>query len=212
MTFDNGATAVGNMAAPMETTATEAVVATEKVIKVPVKPRDVLGELGRVPSKWSLEGLDAKIAILESKRALITQHYSAQEIDGLLQCLRNRRRYEEETKAVMGITFREFFARYDTTNQLKIDELLKKHDLVMQGADIFIPEFPDDAIKTMAEVTKVTVELCEKKPRFYVIANKDQFRDAYGKRDPILLVQSPFGFYYHILGAWDEEMIYLPEL
>jgi len=32
------------------------------------------------------------------------------------------------------------------------------------------------------------------------------------KRDPILLAQSPFGFYYNILGAWEKEMVYLPEL
>ena len=51
-----------------------------------------------------------------------------------------------------------------------------------------------------------------KKPVFYVIAEPDKFRKAYEKRDPILLVQSPFGFYWQILGAWDKEMILLSEL
>jgi hypothetical protein len=55
-------------------------------------------------------------------------------------------------------------------------------------------------------------ELCGKKPVFYVIAEPDKFRKAYERRDPILLVQSPFGFYWQILGAWDKEMILLSEL
>ena len=38
------------------------------------------------------------------------------------------------------------------------------------------------------------------------------FRKAYEKRDPILLAQSPFGFYWQILGAWDKEMLLLGEL
>ena len=50
------------------------------------------------------------------------------------------------------------------------------------------------------------------RPIFYVIATEDKFRKAYEKRDPILLVQSPFGFYWQILGAWDKEMILLSEL
>jgi hypothetical protein len=45
-----------------------------------------------------------------------------------------------------------------------------------------------------------------------VIAEPDKFRKAYEKRDPILLVQSPFGFYWQILGAWDKEMMLLSEL
>ena len=46
---------------------------------------------------------------------------------------------------------------------------------------------------------------------FKAIFNRD-FEKQYERRDPILLAQSPFGFYYHILGAWDTEMLYLPEL
>jgi hypothetical protein len=188
----------------------QAEIVEQQVAKIPVKPRDVLHELGRVPSNWSLDGLEAKIAIVESKREMISQHFAAQEMDGLIQCLKNRRKYDSKLKS--GKTSREFFSQFDCTDQIKIEALLKKHDLVMQSADIFIPEFPDDAVKVMKECSDAVKELCEKKPHFFVIANKDQFRDAYGKRDPILLVQSPFGFYYYILGAWDKEMLYLPEL
>lgn len=182
------------------------------VVKVSVKPRDVLIELGLRPSNWSLDGLDAKIAMMKAKAALITQKYSKDEADGLVSCLINRRQYDRPCKAAEGKTYREWFSQFDATDQNHIDALLKRHELVMQPADIFIPEFPDEAVKSMSDCTKVTEELCSKKPRLFVIASKDQFRDAYGKRDPILLIQSPFGFYYYILGAWDEEMLFLPEL
>jgi uncharacterized lipoprotein len=52
----------------------------------------------------------------------------------------------------------------------------------------------------------------ERNQFFYVIAEEKSFKSAAEKRDPILLVQSPFGFYWQILGAWDKEMILLSEL
>ena len=179
-------------------------------VPVAVKPKDVLQELGRIPSNWSLEGLDTKIKMVKQKRELITQHYAAAEMDALLICLENRKKYD--MRGGDGQTYREFFSRFDATDQLKIEALCKKHDLVMKEADIFVPEFPADATQVMTDVTSKFKELCGKKPRFFVIANKDQFRSADGKRDPILLVQSPFGFYYYVLGAWDDEMLFLPEL
>jgi hypothetical protein len=82
----------------------------------------------------------------------------------------------------------------------------------MNTSDLFVPEFPDDAIAVMKAYTEEMDKICSKKPVFYVIAEPDKFRKAYEKRDPILLVQSPFGFYWQILGAWDKEMILLSEL
>ena len=82
----------------------------------------------------------------------------------------------------------------------------------MNTSDLFVPEFPDDAIAVMKQYTDNMMKLCKKKPVFYVIAEPDKFRKAYEKRDPILLVQSPFGFYWQILGAWDKEMMLLSEL
>ena len=82
----------------------------------------------------------------------------------------------------------------------------------MKTSDIFIPEFPDEAIKAMTDYTEKMEAVCGKKPVFYVIAEHDKFKEAFKKRDPILLVQSPFGFFWQIIGAWDKEMILLSEL
>jgi len=117
--------------------------------------------------------------------------------------LGNRKKYLEH---------KEFFDNYQNTTDEKIKILLGKYDLVMKTSDIFIPEFPDEAIAIMKEYTEKMETICEKKPIFYVIAEPEDFKKADEKRDPILLVQSPFGFYWQILGAWDKEMLLLSEL
>lgn len=171
--------------------------------KIAVKPKDVLAELETIPTPWTLSNLDDKIEVLKYKRDLITQHYSKREVEGLIERLENRKKWGK---------FKNFFSEFQNTTDEKIDKLLEKYDLVMKTSDLFVPEFPDDAIAVMKKYTDNMQKLCKKKPVFYVIAEPDKFKKAYEKRDPILLVQSPFGFYWQILGAWDKEMILLSEL
>ena len=171
--------------------------------KIRLKPIDALLELETVPTPFSVTMLDEKIDMLQYKSKLIVQSYAKREVNALIERLENRKKYSEH---------RAFFENYQNTTDEKIAILLKKYDLVMQTSDIFVPEFPDDAIKTMNAYTEKMKIICEKKPVFYVIAEPDKFRKAYEKRDPILLVQSPFGFYWQILGAWDKEMLLLSEL
>jgi len=171
--------------------------------KIAVKPKDVLEELETIPTPWTLSNLDDKIGVLKYKAQLITQSYSKREVVALIERLENRKKWHK---------FKDFFNEFQNTTDEKIDILLEKYDLVMQTSDLFVPEFPDDAIAVMKKYTENMENLCKKKPVFYVIAEPDKFRKAYEKRDPILLVQSPFGFYWQILGAWDKEMILLSEL
>lgn len=174
-----------------------------KVMKIALTPKEALSELERIPTTFSLANLDDKIAMLKDKEKLIKQSYANREILALLQRLENRKKYAEH---------KDFFEKFDNTSQDKIDALLTKTGLVMKESDIFIPEFPDEAINVMKAYIEKVELICGKKPVFYVIADAKEFRSAYEKRDPILLVQSPFGFYYQILGAWDEEMLLLSEL
>lgn len=171
--------------------------------KIAIKPIDVLDQLETVPTPWNLTNLEDKIEVLKYKRELIVQSYSRREVEALIERLENRKRWSE---------FKGFFDEFQNTTDEKIDQLLDKYDLVMNTSDLFVPEFPDDAIEVMKAYTEKMDELCGKKPVFYVIAEPDKFRKAYERRDPILLVQSPFGFYWQILGAWDKEMILLSEL
>jgi hypothetical protein len=171
--------------------------------KIKVKPIDVLNELETIPTPFTLTLIDEKIEILKDKSKLIVQHYAKREVVALIERLENRKKY---------LQYRSFFDKYQNTTDEKIDVLLEKYELVMKTSDIFVPEFPDDAIQTMKDYTEAMLLICDKKPVFYVIAEVNDFRKAYEKRDPILLAQSPFGFYWQILGAWDKEMLLLSEL
>ncbi len=170
--------------------------------KIKIKPVDVLHELETVPHPFNLENLDSKVAMLKDKEKLISQHYAKREVTALIERLELRKKYND---------FKDFFTKFQNTTDEKIDAILSRYELVMKTSDIFIPEFPDDAIATMKDYTEQMEKLCGKKPIFYVIAEEKDFKKAWEKRDPILLVQSPFGFYWQILGAWDKEMLLLSE-
>lgn len=171
--------------------------------KIIIKPIDVINELQTVPTPFEVNYLDEKISVLESKAELIRQTYAKQEVTALIERLTNRKQYAEN---------KVFFDKFENTTQEKIDDLLAKYELEMHPSDIFVPEFPDDAIKIMKEYTKKVKAISGKSPVYYVIAEPAHFKKVDGKRDPILLVQSPFGFYYQILGVWDKEMLILSEL
>lgn len=168
------------------------------------KPKEVFGELERVPTKVDLENLDDKILVLNMKKDFIRNNqYAKKEVIDMVTRLENRKQYEEH---------KSFFERFDNTTTEKINDLINKYELVLKPSDLFIPSFPDDAIKIMDEYIKTVKKMCGKKPIFYVIAEAEKFKKENDRNDPILLVQSPFGIYWQILGAWDEELVLLSEL
>ncbi len=171
--------------------------------KIKVRPIDVLNELETVPTPFSLALIDEKLQMLKDKEKLIVQSYAKREVSALIERLENRKKYQKH---------KAFFDSFQNTTDEKIEMLTSKYELVMKASDIFVPEFPDEAIAVMKEYTAITSLICEKKPVFYVIAEEKDFKKAYEKRDPILLVQSPFGFFWQILGAWGDEMLILGEM
>lgn len=177
----------------------------EEEKKINVRPKDVFDELERVPNPIDLdpESISKKIELLERKIKLgDIQFYTEQQMRGMIVRLKNRVHYNEH---------KEFYEQYQYTTQEKIDELLEKYHLCIKKSTLFVPTFPDDAINAMESYSKETKKFTNR-PEYYVIAKEDDFKKKERKLDPILLVQSPFGFYWQILGAWDEEMLLLDEL
>lgn len=169
-----------------------------------IKPIDVWEELKGFPGANMLDNIDAKIAVLKMKQDLIRSNdYAKKEVIHMVMRLENRKKWAE---------FEEFYSQFSNTTSALVQDLVNKYNLVLKGSDLFVPKFPDEAIKIMAAYTENTVKLCGKKPVFYVIAEAAMFQEEFRRNDPILLVQSPFGAYWQILGAWDREMILLEEL
>lgn len=166
-------------------------------------PMAVAGELEHFPRPFDLQNLDEKIELFKKKTKLISQRFTREQCEGFIQRLENRKHYEEHKK---------FFEAFPNTNDDKIDDLLSKYKLVLKKSDLFVPTFPKDAVSVMEEYTEVVTKFTKEHPVFYVIAEEADFKKKEKKLDPILLVQSPFGFYWQILGAWDKEMLLLHEL
>jgi hypothetical protein len=100
---------------------------------------------------------------------------------------------------------------HTTTDRLR--ELLsnQKHLEAKQAYDT-LPDLPGEAVDAMKAYTEMTKKVTGKLPVFYLISEKKKQQEVARKRDPILLAQSPFGFFWQILGAWDDEVKFLEEL
>lgn len=179
--------------------------ANENKNRIEKKPVDVMHELQTVPTPFNTtdEYLQNKIDSLSDKSKLVNHRFTKQQIEGLQKRLENRKKYPDHYN---------FFGQFPNTTDEKIDELLSKYKLVIKPSHLFVPTFPNEAIEIMKEYTKITLEVSGEEPVFYVIAEEKDFQSKDEKLDPILLVQSPFGFYWQILGAWDKEMLLLSEL
>jgi hypothetical protein len=126
------------------------------------------------------------------------------EISSFIVRLENRKQYKK---------YHKFFDEYAYTTTAKINGVVKQHSNLKLGkVEQFIADLPKEAITSMKDYTKTTEQICGKKPIFYIIADKKDFEKSDQRRDPILLAQSPFGHFWQILGAWDEEMMFLEEL
>lgn len=152
----------------------------------------------------TIKTLESKLKLMKNKGDSGSVGYGRKELESMVTRIANRVKFAE---------YRHFYEEYPYTSNDLINASLKKHtNLRCKSATEFIPDFPSDAVATMEAYTDNTMKLCGHKPVFYVVADKKDFGEVMKKRDPILLAQSPFGFFWQVLGAWDKEMILLEEL
>lgn len=130
--------------------------------------------------------------------------YGREEVESIIERLENRKKIK---------TCKTVLDEFPHTTSALINAVVKENrHLRCKRAEEFIPDFPREALDAMKKYEDMCAQLCNKKPIFYVIGDTSDFEKKDKRRDPILLAQSPFGFFWQILGAWDEEMIYLGDL
>lgn len=153
--------------------------------------------------------VDEQIELFKEKLGMIKSsefdmNRGTVEIGSILSRFENRKKYSQ---------FQTFFEEFPYTTTGKISDLVKEHSHLRLGEVAqFLADMPKEAMDVMKRYTAKTKELCDKKPVFYIIAKKKDFEKTEKRRDPILLAQSPFGHFWQILGAWDEEMLLVEEL
>jgi len=181
--------------------------------KPKISPKEVytakmLNEVG-FKIKVDPEYIDEQIQTFKDKLGMVKmEEYDMNrgviEIQSIVSRMENRKKYDK---------FCNFYDDFPYTSSVKIGELIKKHDHLQMGQIAqFVADMPKEATDVMKQYTNKTKELCDKKPVFYIIADKKDFKKTTKRRDPILLAQSPFGHFWQILGAWDKEMLLIEEL
>jgi len=126
------------------------------------------------------------------------------DIASILLRLENRKKYP---------VVKDFFEQFAYTTSDRINKVVSNHNnLKLGGIDQFMADLPKEAVDVMKAYNVKTNDLCGKQAVFYIIADKKDFQKTENRRDPILLAQSPFAHVWQILGAWDEEMLFLEEL
>jgi len=165
----------------------------EKTFKLNTDPKYVDEQLSSFKDKLAL----IKSAEYDMRRG-------TNEIASIVIRLENRKKYPE---------VKNIFEEFPYTTTSKINAVVKDHDyLKIDLVDQFMADMPKEAIDAMKKYNEGCKKLCGKQAMFYIIADKKDFKKTDKRRDPILLAQSPFGHFWQILGAWDEEMMFLEEL
>lgn len=131
-------------------------------------------------------------------------NYGRAEVFSMIERLNARRKY-----LAHRATFDDFAY---TTNDALREVLAANNHLEARPVGPMLPDLPKEAVDAMHRYTKATEDVTGKRPVFYLISEKKEERKVQRKRDPILLAQSPFGFFWQILGAWDKEVVLLEEL
>lgn len=153
--------------------------------------------------------IDKQLAEFKDKLGLIkSEEYDMRrgvdEIGSVIVRLENRKKYPDEEA---------FFSEFPYTSSSRIDGVVKAHDNLRLGQIAeFIADLPPEATAVMKDYNEHCKKVCDKQAVFYIIADKKDFERTNKRRDPILLAQSPFGHFWQILGAWDDEMLFLEEL
>lgn len=140
--------------------------------------------------------------ILLSEQGAVT--YGREEVKSMIERLNNRRQFGLLTAA---------FNKYPHTTNDAIRRVLSENKhLQATPVDAMLPDLPAEAVDAINDYSELVKQVCGKRPVFYLIAERVEQKSVARKRDPILLAQSPFGFFWQILGAWDKEVVLLDEL
>ena len=157
-------------------------------------------KLGLIPKPLKPKKPKYEPVAIESEQVT----YGRKELESMVERLSNRFRFDE---------FKDGFAEWPYTTTEAIAKMLKAHPhLRADNVKPMVPDLPKEAIEQIKKYTELTKKLCSKSPVFYLITEIKAQNDVAKRRDPILLAQSPFGFFWNIVGAWLDEVVFLEEL
>lgn len=167
----------------------------EKILKeglVLKNPTEVLDQLEVFTPILNLD-VKENIKKLNNKLFLIREGYAQREIGGFIERLSCRKNYKGKVK--------NFFNQFKNIKPEKLEEFLTEHTFILQNADVFMTLFSDKNTEIMKEYSDLSVKATSKRPVFYVITKQPKASADQIKSDMVILAQSPFGYFWQILGV-----------
>lgn len=164
------------------------------------KPIEVVSSILTDEPKMNLDTLGMQIKTVEKRlRMLKALNVSRQDETEALAFLKARKKYKKcKDKFKWAITT---FA--------KIDELKKKYKVKLASIEGYYKNLPNEALEEFEKFISAYEEVRDDRPVAKLIVDDG---GPETKKDPILLVSSPFGKWFYVLGAWDKEIEYVDDL
>jgi acetolactate synthase small subunit len=171
--------------------------ADEREIK---KPVEIVGEIVSEKPVMVLENIEEQIKIV-SRRLKVMKRVKGQTYDeeialGFLNARRYYRKYEH------------LFRWSITTNEM-IAALCKKYKVRMVDFGSYSKNVPNEALDELEKFAVAWDKVRKDTPVLKLIVDEGGKET---KKDPILLMSSPFGRWWYIGGAWDKEVLIVDDL
>lgn len=185
--------------------------APKKPERISVKPVEVFKEIEREGMQIDFKNLDEKIKVITERLEILAEHLGKEHLRDEYQALfylKNRKKYLDG----------KYNFEWATTNQEAMDDLCKRYKLKIVALKQYYTLVPKEGISEMKRYTKEYEKITGDLPIFELIIKDDSTQSEEDKkqrkknRDPILVANSPFGNFFFILGAWDDEVEFVDEI
>lgn len=151
-----------------------------------------------------LYDLDKKIKIVIDRISILSEHieekYLIDEHNSLFY-LRNRKEYEKNKDSFL----------YPITTDELIEKLCNEYKLKLVDFKMYFGTVPVEWLEEIKKYTKIYKKITGINPLFKLIVEDSEIIEK-KKKDPILLVNSPFWNWFYILWAWDKEVLVVDDL
>jgi hypothetical protein len=177
--------------------------------RIDKNPIDVVNELiqSQVPL-LDLKDIDEKIKSIVSRIKLLKkQNFSTSDEELALKYLAARKIFNKNRKVLDS---------WPIVTEASVDDLLKKYKLkrVHLGNGMYESLCPNEALKAIEDYTRVRDYLWPtiEKAEIILIIKESVYNEIQRRKDPILLAKSPIGNWWHLLGAWAQEVEYVADI
>ncbi|MCK4307288.1 hypothetical protein KAW50_03560 [candidate division WOR-3 bacterium] len=173
----------------------------KKDSRIEKRPVEIFKEILSKEPKVDLRNLDSQIEIVKKRKKFLEEELElpADDEEEALKFLLARKKYLKHQGKF----------RWSTTTFPKIEALCKKYKVKLVNFDSYYKTVPMEAFDELEKFISAYDKVRNDKPVIKLII------DSGGKetrKDPILLVGSPFGKWFFVLGAWDKEVEIVDDL